>query len=332
MIGNRNDMIEIKLGTDNQVWNSFLEGEKESQMITIAHNPSLGPILERTFGYTYQNLSFMEGYKMIGVMPTVSFQNKVISMPHFSYGGPVFSKEGARTVTLKSILGNKKFEIRSFSKLSEHFFDKKISCIIEVHQSEELQLKSFKSKLRTKIRRSEKNNFHVCHGGIELLNDYYDLYAYKMLKFGSPPIGKIFFKNLLEDYAYGQAQITVVYSKEKVVASGFSLSYLNFNEVCWSATDSDYDAYNIHTFMFWEILKTSVAKKYSYFSFGRSTIGSSNHMFKKQWNPLELPIFYNYSEAVGTSIKELSFLTKIWKYQPLATSVYLGHRISKYLY
>ncbi len=324
--------MKIERVTDSHAWNSFLEGEKEHQMITIGHNPSLGPILKKTFGYTYQNFSFMEGDKMIGVMPTTTFKNKVISMPHFSYGGPVFSKEGVRTISLKSMLGNKKFEIRSFSKLSEHFFDKKVSCILDVQQSEEHQLKSFKSKLRTKIRKAEKNNFRICHGGLELLNEYYDLYSYKMLKFGSPPIGKTFFKNLLEDYAHGEAQITVVYSNEKAVAAGFSLSYLNFNEVCWSATDSDFDAYNIHTLMFWEILKTSVAKKYSYFSFGRSTIGSSNHMFKKQWNPLELPIFYNYSEAVGTSIKELSFLTKIWKYQPLATSVYLGHRISKYLY
>jgi hypothetical protein len=325
-------MIKIKSVTDNQAWNNFLEGEKANQIITIAHNPSLGPILEETFGYRYHNLSILEDGKLIGVFPTVLFNNKIISIPHFSYGGPITSKRENQDVSLKSILGDKKYEIRGFDRLSEHIYDRKVSCVLYVEASNESQLMTFKSKLRQKIRKAEKNNFLVAHGGLELLDDYYLIYAQKMLQFGSPPIGKVFFKNLLEDYTFGNAVITVVYDKERVIAAGFSLSYLDFNEVCWSATDSTYDGYNIHALICWEILKTSIAEKYRYFSFGRSTIDSNNHRFKKQWNPVELPIFYNYSEPLGKSLKDLTYLTKVWKHQPLASSVYLGHKISKYLY
>jgi len=136
----------------------------------------------------------------------------------------------------------------------------------------------------------------------------------------------------LNDYKYGEPIVTVIYDKNKVIAAAFSLSYLNFNEVCWSATDSNYDKVNLHALICWEALKLSVNKGHSYFSFGRSTVGSNNHRFKKQWNPIELPIYYNYSEPVGKSIKELTFLTKIWKLQPLKTSIYFGHIISKYVY
>lgn len=325
-------MIEIKLNTENHVWNGFLEEEKANQMITIAHNPSLGPILAKTFGYTCENLVITDDGRTIGVFPTVIFNDKVISVPHFSYGGLVISSNENHDITIQTILGNKKFEIRSFSKLSEHFYNKKVSCFLELKESNDSQLMSFKSKLRQKIRKAEKNNFTVVHGGQELLDDYYRIYAQKMLRFGSPPIGKIFFRNLLEDYTFGEALITVIYDQEKVIAAGFCLSYLDFNEVCWSVTDSNYDSYNIHALICWEILKTSITEKYKYFSFGRSTIDSNNHRFKKQWNPIELPIFYNYSEPIGKSLRDLTYLTKVWKHQPLGTSVYLGHMISKYLY
>ena len=100
---------------------------------------------------------------------------------------------------------NKKYEIRGFDRLSEHIYDRKVSCVLYVEASNESQLMTFKSKLRQKIRKAEKNNFLVAHGGLELLDDYYLIYAQKMLQFGSPPIGKVFFKNLLEDYTFGNA-------------------------------------------------------------------------------------------------------------------------------
>lgn len=325
-------MIQVAANTEDHLWNRFLEGEQDSQFITIAHNPSLGPILQKTFGYKSNNMTVMEGTDIIGVLPTVLFNNRIISMPHFSYGGPIFSSENKLNLDINTILKGEKFEIRSFTKLTENVYNKKVSCVINVMDSNEAQLMTFKSKLRQKIRKAERINYKVRHGGLELLDDYYQIYSKKMLQFGSPVIGKVFFRNLLTDYAFGDARITVIYDEKKVIAAGFSLSYLNFNEVCWSTTDSDYDGYNIHALICWEILKTTIDKKYKYFSFGRSTIDSNNHRFKKQWNPIELPIFYNYSEPVVKSIKELTYLTDIWKLQPLATSVYFGHMVSKYIY
>lgn len=325
-------MIQIAANIEERIWNRFLAGEQDKQFITVAHNPSLGRILEKTFGYKSHNLVLKEGADIIGLLPVVQFRNKIISMPHFSYGGPIFSSEGHHDLDLGAIFEGKKFELRSFTKITDHVYAKKVSCMLHVKGSNEEQMMTFKSKLRQKIRKAERINYKVLHGKLELLDDYYQIYAQKMLQFGSPAIGKTFFKNLLTDYSFGDAQITVVYDENKVIAAGFSLSYLNINEVCWSTTDSDYDTHNIHALICWEILKTSIAKKYKYFSFGRSTIGSNNHRFKQQWNPIELPIFYNYSDPVGKSLKEHTYLTKIWKCQPLATSVYFGHMVSKYVY
>lgn len=313
-------------------WNNFLEKEKEHQMVTIAHNPCLGKILSNTFGYSYTNYVIKDGEHTVGVMPIVNVGKKMVSMPHFSYGGPVVQPAYANTIDISTLLNAPGFELRSFDKLSEHYIDKKISCILKLEETEDEMFMTVKSKLRQKIRKTLKMNLGVKSGGVELLHDFYTIFSRRMLLFGSPPLGKQFFRNLLDEYTHGDVQITVIYDGNKAISAGFSLSYLGFNELCWSGTDDAYARQNVNALMFWEMIKTSIAKKHQYFSFGRSTIDSTQHNYKKLWNPIELPIFYNLSDPPKTSLRDFEFLTKIWKHQPLRTSQILGHYVSKYVY
>lgn len=325
-------MIELIECEDSVKWNQFLDNQKEDQLITIAHNPSLGRILAKTFGYESKNMWIKKDSKIVGVLPKVKIGSKWVSMPHFSYGGPVLDAKWEIEFDLADILGNRRFEARSFSKLSTFRYSKKITSVIKLEPTIEKQLSVLKSGFRRKIRKPEKLNFKVVHGGEELLNDFYAVYTRKMLEKGSPPFGKTFFQNLLLDYDFGKAQITTVYDGDKPVASGFTLSYLGFNEMCWVSTDRDYDKVNVNSFLYWNIIKNSIERDCTYFSMGRSTKDSGNHRYKKQWQPMEIPIFYNYSEPVGKPLKELTFLTKIWKLQPLRTSIFFGNIISKYVY
>lgn len=325
-------MIKLVKSTDADLWNNFLSIEKGNQLITMAHNPSLGSILEKTFGYESQNMVIKKGSKLVGVLPIVKVGKKLVSMPHFSYGGPIIDSKEQLTIDLETVFENKKFEARSLEKLTKNVYDNKVTSIIELKSSAEEHFKELKPGIRRKIRKSGKLNFSFVHGGVELLDDFYLLYAKKMLQKGSPPLGKIFFRNLLNDYHYGEAKISAIYDRIKVVAAGFTLSYLGFNELCWVSSHRNYDKMNVNSLLYWNILKDSIANKRTHFSMGRSTVNSTNHDYKRQWKPIELPVYYNHSEPVGKSIKEFTFLTKIWKLQPLKTSIYFGHIVSKYVY
>lgn len=325
-------MIELSKCQDVSTWNEFLKKERGAQLITIAHNPSLGPILEKTFGYTSENMLISMNDEMIGVLPLVKIGKKLVSMPHFSYGGPIINSDTDVDLCLTTVLDNTKFEARSFDKLTDNLYENKVTCIVELKETPEEQLMEFKAGFRRKIRKSEKQGFTIVRGNIDLLDDFYEVYTKKMLFKGSPPLGKSFFRNLLTDYTYGEALITAAYDGDDIIAAGFTLSYLNFNELCWVSTNADYDKHNVNSLLYWNIIKDSIEKKHRYFSMGRSTRDSSNHKYKRQWKPMEIPIFYNYSQPVGTQLKELTFLTKIWKLQPLRTSVFFGKIVSKYLY
>jgi hypothetical protein len=325
-------MIKYVTTPDNDIWNDFLEKEKDNQIVTIAHNPSLGPILAKTFGYKSQNLAIMKEDKIVGVLPAVLFRNKIVSIPHFSYGGPIIDAKAEIDVDLNALFKGRKFEVRSLTKISKYFTDTKNTFVVELDKTVDEHFQSFASKFRNKIKKSMKVGFRVAQGGQELLNDFYTLYSRRMFQKGSPPLGKVFFQNLIDGYAFGDVEITVVYDDLKPIAVGFSLSYLDFNEICWASTDLNYNKQNVNSFLYWNVLRSSITKNFRYFSMGRSTVNSNNHHYKKQWAPLELPIYYNYSEPVGKSVKELTFLTKLWKFQPLRSSVYIGHIISKYVY
>ncbi|SNR30120.1 Acetyltransferase (GNAT) domain-containing protein [Maribacter sedimenticola] len=329
---NNDKILSITECRDNAMWNDFLVKESNQQMVTIAHNPCLGAILSKTFGYTYKNYFIKEGENTIGVLPTVSIGKKVVSMPHFSYGGPIFKKNYSSKVDYSLLLEENNFEIRSFEKLSAFTKQNKSTFIIPLNNDANEIFNGFSSRFRNKIRKPQKLGFTVTENGPDALKHFYQLYSKRMLQKGSPPLGKSFFYNLFNTYKNGEVGITVVYHNDKPVAAGFCLSYLNFKEFCWGSTDKNYNRYNVNAFLLWNMIENSINAGYYYFSLGRSTKNSHNHTYKLQFKPKEVPLYFNLSESPGISIKEYEFLTKIWKYQPLKTSQILGHYISKYIY
>lgn len=317
---------------NNEFWNAFLEHEKDHQLITIAHNPCLGPILSKSFGYFSENYLIVDKQEEIGVLPLVSIRKSIVSMPHFSYGGPIVDSKIKNNINFRGLIENRSFEIRSFSKFSPFYNSEKITCLLELKDNSVEQWQEFKSKLRNLIKKSEKFNLISKHGKLELLSDFYSIYSRNMLRLGSPPLGKNFFKHLLTDYVYGVVDITVVYFEDIPVATGFTLSYLGFEEVCWASTNPRYNKYNVNMFLYWDLIKTSIKNKNKYFSFGRTTVGSNTHKFKKQWGSIDIPIYFNFSEKRIKSIKKFTILAKLWKFQPLKTSIFLGKIISKFVY
>ncbi len=81
---------------------------------------------------------------------------------------------------------NSKFEIRSFEKLLENVYDKKLSCVVKLSPTSDEQILAFKSKLRKKLRKAEKKGFNIRLGGVELFDDFYDLYSKKVRSFRAP--------------------------------------------------------------------------------------------------------------------------------------------------
>lgn len=327
-------MYKLKLITsiqDMEIWQEVIKSIKSNQLVTIAHNPCLGNILADTFGYKSESYLILDGKKIIGVLPGVRIGSKYVSMPHFSYGGPIFISNEFNKM-LNEFLPKLKYDIRSFNKLSNFINDEKVTCYIKLPATVDEQWNSFKSKLRSQIKKGHKYGVEVINGDIELLSDFYSVYTKNMLRLGSPPLPKIFFKNILNQYKFGNANITVVKFNNLPVASGMTLSYMGFNEVCLASSIQSFNKYNVNMVLYWEMIKRSIIEGNKIFSFGRSSKGSNTLRFKLQWNPDVVPIYFNYSHDHLFNIKKMTLLSRIWKIQPLISSIFFGKIISKYLY
>jgi hypothetical protein len=326
-------MLELKLiknNCDERRWHKFMEEASLYELVTIAHNISLTTVLSKTFGYRPANYMIMDNNETVGLLPGVFIGKKFISIPHFSYGGPIFKN----IEYFQEFIFQKPYEIRCFKELSQYSEDKKISVYLKLQQySTDEMFNSFKSKLKSQIRKGYSYGVNIKTGKQDLLSDFYLVYSKNMLSLGSPPLPKCFFANIFKYYTNGCASITVVEYDNLPVAAGFTISYLGFEEVCWASSNRKYNNKNFNMVLYWEMIKKSIETNNKYFSFGRSSKESNTLKFKMQWgNPVVKQLFFNFSENKVFRVKKIKFLSSIWKLLPYQITIYLGKYISKNIY
>jgi len=326
---------EINIKKDFEEWNSIVINSPD--FYTIANNPSLINFLDKTLKWAGKSYFILQNNEVIGVYQN-SFvsKNKIVSTPHFSYGGIIRKNE---TFTKKEIFKNishffnSSFEIRDFEPYTKYFNDSKIATYLKLEASEDEQMAVFKSNHRRKIKKAYKNDLEVKNqSSTEFMLEFYKVYSKNMLRLGSPCLSKHFFLNLLKYYRYGDVRIFLVYKNNKVIGGAVVLTYNKFVEDCWLSTLSEYNNLYSSVLLYWEMIKYSIKNNKEIFSFGRSTNNSSLLKFKRQWKPIEKKIYFSYSEKKKISLKKISFLATLWKFMPLSIANFLGPKIANKLY
>jgi hypothetical protein len=312
---------------DIKQWNDFARNVES--ICTIAHNPSLSKVLRKAFNYECENYIFYDEGEVIGIFPLCRFKNKIVSMPHFSYGGPLGS------VNLDDFLVESNFSqyfIRSFSKLSKFIDTNKVTCYLPLENSIEKQLSSISPSRRRQIRQSNKHNLILKTGLIDLVDDFYEVYSQNMHYLGSPALSKNFFKSIVKYYEYGSATIFCLYYENKPISASLVISYLGFYEVCWVSTLKKYNYLNANIAIYWHMIRFCVENDGDIFSFGRSSVDSSTLKFKKQWGARVKQIFYNYSEEQKINIMNYKILSRVWSLIPFPIVQFIGPIVSKRMY
>jgi len=325
-------MLEIKINSEDEIWNHFLSEQKENQLITIAHNPSLGNILKNAFGYKCFNYVIYNKDSIVGIFPVCKVKNKIVSMPHFSYGDILLNSDNKEKKDIKKKILGKNYEIRSFESFSKNVDESKVMCYLDLCKTEKEQWEYWNSKLRNNIRKGIKNNISVKVGGAEYLKEFYKIYTVNMRDLGSPVLSYKFFKNIFEFYKYGEAKIFIAHKDGINMAASIVLTYQNFAEVCWASALRKHNALKPNLVIYWKMIKYAINKRYKYFSFGRSSKDSNTLIFKKHWKPIEKQLYFNLSKPKTIDIKKMKFLNKIWCKMPLILTNNVGPYFSKNIY
>ncbi|CAI4032553.1 FemAB-related protein, PEP-CTERM system-associated [Nitrospira tepida] len=323
----------------------------DSPTATGYHLAAWRQVIEQTCGHRTVYLMARDGHGEIrGVLPLVLLSSRLfgrflVSMPFLNYGGVDAADRAVREKLLEAAaqeakaLGASHVEIRQAQPLpiAWRCKDHKVSMRLSLPSDFQTLFKSFPSKLRSQIRRPQKEGMTVKVGGADLLEDFYRVFSRNMRDLGTPVYGKGFFRTILETFPKETAVCSVSWNGHPV-AAGLVYSFREMMEIPWASSDRRYDRLAPNMLLYSSVLEYACQQGCKVFDFGRSTLDSGTYRFKEQWGAKPVPLYWYYWLKDDRPLPELNphnpryrLAISLWRTLPLPIANLLGPRIVKYL-
>jgi len=261
----------VSLERDVPDWSEYLAHHSDA---TVYHDPRWGRILHDACSGHPFFLTARRGGRIVGVFQLVGqrsflFGSRLCSLPYFDASGILADDNQARLALLhkskelRESEGYAALEVRQLRFCAENAPTRtdKVTLWLDIPNSSEAMWKQLKTKVRTKIRKTQKNNFEFASGGIELLDNFHDVYSRTMRDLGSPPHGKRIFERILAEFPE-ETRLFVEFGANR--------------------------------FLYWEMLSHVAKIGAGRFDFGRSTIDSGTYGFKREWGAEPVQLHWQY--------------------------------------
>jgi FemAB-related protein (PEP-CTERM system-associated) len=348
--------IRIAVAGDQALWDEYVDGQNNA---TPYHR--FAWLLSIEQAYQHQNVSLLafNDDTLVGVLPCIKMQ-KPFSKP--SYCALPFCDLGFGLANSPSILqalqsealtllqheGGNSFDYRDSVNATpgDELAGKKVRMVLPLPGDSEALMAGFKSKLRSQIRKAEKNGLTcVIANNQTQINDFYQIFAINMRKLGSPVHSKKWFECLFNNYAQ-QSILSVVYSDKVPVGAGIVLRTANKVAIPWASTVAEYNKLAPNMMLYWSLLEHVSNLGCTEFDFGRSTYDEGTYKFKRQWGAEPVPL--DWSDLVqnlapnqtttditntgSDNVNQIKALVeKTWSKLPLGVTTRLGPKIRKHI-
>ena len=199
---------------------------------------------------------------------------------------------------------------------------------------EEIWSKKLTTKSRNQIRKSEKFSYTKKIGGLELLEDYYQLISTAWRDLGTPTHSKDFYKNIIKECDGNkgiQACFIVLYDGDLPVSGSCLIFDSDTIYHPYAATLKEYNKYSLNNALYWNIILFALEKKLNYFDMGRSRKTQGTSKYKLSWGAEEQQLYYYYlNKDTHTNDEDgrlIHFLIEMWKKLPLKIANFLGPKL-----
>ena len=342
------NIVLLKDSHDEVMWDQFVLGHPQASGY---HTLPWRGVISKVFGHrTYYLMAKDEGGMIQGILPLVLTKSPMFgcfltSMAFFNYGGVLADRTDVRLTLLAAAgeiakdVGAVHIELRQTEPIETDWpvRSRKVSMRLALPSDYEALLKAFPSKLRSQIRRAQKEGMDVRIGGEELLEDYYQVFARCMRDLGTPVYEKRFFQSIVEAFPK-EARLCVVSLKGRPLASGFLYGFRSTLEIPWAASDKRFSRLAPNMLLYSAVLEFACREGFKEFDFGRSSVDSGTYRFKQQWGAHPRQLYWYYWLAAGQSLPELNpdnpkfkAAISIWQHLPLPVANLIGPHIVKYL-
>ncbi len=345
-------MLDNTAGNDtiqSQAWNDYVTANPAA---CIHHRTEWRNIHRQSHGHSSVYLyACNRQQKIIGILPLIQlksrlFGNQLVSMPFFQRGGAVADNPQIEQKLMQAATeyGQKlhvdHIEFRDDIAREDAIpplpvETHKVNMILPLPETEQLLWKNFSTKLRSQIRRAQRESTQVLIGRKDLLDEFYRVYSQNMRDLGSPVQGKPFIANILATFPDNSWLIVIRY-QQRPVATSLLLGSDYTLEIPLASTLRAVNPLSINMLLYREVLKFAISRKFKQFDFGRSTKNGNTYRFKQQWGAQPKQLYWHYwlgqSEqppSLNASNPKYAMVIAIWKHLPLVFTNMVGPAIVK---
>jgi serine/alanine adding enzyme len=330
---------------DEAAWDSFARVQPG---FTHFHLLGWRDVIRRAFGHECIYLAAYSGADLAGILPLVRvksalFGHYLVSMPFLNYGGPLGTDESVRALVayaagIATRDRVKLLELRSRIPLPVELTvsHRKITVVLDFKATADLTFKAFDSKLRSQIRRPQKEGVIVKFGA-DQVRPFYEVFAKHMRDLGTPVQSLRLFLSIADAFP-ADAWFACAYLRDQPVAAGCGFRFGDEFEMTWASSLRKFNRESPNMLVYWSCMERAIAEGVHRFNFGRCTPGSGTHRFKRQWGGRDEQLWwYGLSRTPAASTTPspdsgpFAWGPKVWRLLPERVATAIGPAIVRFI-
>jgi FemAB-related protein (PEP-CTERM system-associated) len=349
--------IEISPATpvNQEEWDDFVLSHPNASPY---HLFAWGSAVTQAYGHKIYYLMAKQDGRLVGILPLVHlklacFVNELIGLPFCDVGYCLSADSNVEQQLLTGAQRlSKQLKIRNIQLRGQLLYSdinslpsftqlesKKSRMLLYLPESSDALLKGFKPKLRSQVRKAEKNGVYFRWAGKDGIDSFYSIFCNNMRDLGSPVHSKKLFTAVMDQFGE-KARIGLAEYEGKCISAGLILSTKEQTSIPWASSLRKYNHLASNMLLYWNCLKYAVDSGKKLFDFGRSTENEGTFHFKSQWGAEPIPLVWysscpNCSQRSTTKMQINLFqrerAAKIWKILPVPIANCVGPQLRKYI-
>jgi FemAB-related protein (PEP-CTERM system-associated) len=336
--------IRLANDLDQSAWDAFVIHHPDG---LAYHQFAWKKAVERAYGFQGAYLLAEREGDIRGVLPIIHmktplFAGRMVSLPYCDVGG-CLARDAATSEALlaaaRVIAAQGAARVLELRWAGPGIADsdnggaagQKVRMLLDLPGDSGSLLAGLKAKLRSQVKKPQRDGLRVRLGGTELIDDFYGVFAENMRVLGSPVHSKRWIEAVVESFAEA-ARVGVVYTPEGLpAAAGILLLHPRTVSVPWASSRRSCNHLNPNMLLYWTFLAFSADAGHARFDFGRSTPGEGTYRFKEQWGAKPSPLCWQDLAApasTGTTgcwtATGRSLAEGVWARLPLRLTNLLG--------
>lgn len=337
--------IQVELTGASTAWTDYLANKQHTGFY---QRPEWQHVLHDGLQQSPVCLQALSGNQLVGVLPLAFVESRLfgrflVSLPYLNSVGVIAECPQAgtalidRAIELADQLDVRYLELRhetpiEHPQLVEAVTDKVHMRLTLPETTDELW-SSFKSKLRSQVRKPLNNDSMTAHWGRhELLDEFYSVFTQNMRDLGTPPFSRRLFESILTEFP-GDAELCCIRLNDQPVASGLLVHGPGVTEVPSASSLRRFNSTSANMLLYWHLLSRAVERGQTVFDFGRSSKDSGTFKFKAQWGAKPSPAVWQHYVRQGEASDmrpnsgKFDLMIRAWQKLPVWITKVIGPSI-----